>query len=316
VKERQNCDRLRLATKVAYCHHELGMSQIDICDLLSLSQSRVSRLLAIANSEGVIKTVIQTPPGVFIDLEHRIENAFGLIEVVIIDDTHDAESIISLANGAADYLEATLAADDIVGISSWSATLLQTFEAMKARPNKVVKKAVQIIGGASRNEAQSSAEKLVSRFSSIVSAEPVYLNAPAVFDTAEELQFALKEESVLKVQSIWETLTCALLGIGPIPQSRLLRESGHSLSDELQEQFLKDNLVGEVCLRFFDTWGNHIPTTFESRVLSIQLAEFFKIPRRIGIANGVHKVSAIKGAMQGGWINVLITDLTTARAIL
>ena len=36
----------------------------------------------------------------------------------------------------------------------------------------------------------------------------------------------------------------------------------------------------------------------------------------IGIAGGARKLRAIRGAVRGGWINVLITDLATARALL
>jgi len=35
----------------------------------------------------------------------------------------------------------------------------------------------------------------------------------------------------------------------------------------------------------------------------------------VGIAGGKHKLSAILGALRGGWINVLITDQFTAQAI-
>jgi DNA-binding transcriptional regulator LsrR (DeoR family) len=41
-----------------------------------------------------------------------------------------------------------------------------------------------------------------------------------------------------------------------------------------------------------------------------------KIPRRIGIAGGESKHSAIHAAVLGGWVNVLLTDTGTASALL
>ncbi len=41
-----------------------------------------------------------------------------------------------------------------------------------------------------------------------------------------------------------------------------------------------------------------------------------KIPVRIGIAGGKEKTEAISAAVKGGYINVLITDLQTARELL
>jgi len=40
------------------------------------------------------------------------------------------------------------------------------------------------------------------------------------------------------------------------------------------------------------------------------------IPRRVGIAGGERKLSAIRAALLGGWVNVLITDLSMARRLL
>ena len=82
------------------------------------------------------------------------------------------------------------------------------------------------------------------------------------------------------------------------------------------EEVLGKGAVGEVCLRFFDTWGNPIKSNFEETVFSISAQQLKRVPRRIGIASGDHKMSAIKGAVQGKWINVLITDLSTAEQLL
>jgi DNA-binding transcriptional regulator LsrR (DeoR family) len=40
------------------------------------------------------------------------------------------------------------------------------------------------------------------------------------------------------------------------------------------------------------------------------------IPRRIGIAGGESKHTAIRAALSGGWVNVLITDTATSAALL
>ena len=37
---------------------------------------------------------------------------------------------------------------------------------------------------------------------------------------------------------------------------------------------------------------------------------------RIGIAGGAEKLAAIRAALRGGYVNVLITDLDTATALL
>jgi DNA-binding transcriptional regulator LsrR (DeoR family) len=40
------------------------------------------------------------------------------------------------------------------------------------------------------------------------------------------------------------------------------------------------------------------------------------VDRAVGIAGGPEKIPAIRGALQGGWINVLITDRFSAEKLL
>ena len=309
-----NAELARLATKVAFYYHELGMSQQDIGKSLSLSQARISRLLSYANSNGIIKTVIDVPAGVQLELERKLEEAYGLLDVVIFDDQHKSNPNSSLAHESAIFLEATLSSDDIVGISSWSATLLEAAEAMTVRPHKVVQKVVHLIGGTGNRDAQVHAGRLVSRFAEVVSADPIFLDAPGV--VASSVDLAKFQSETTRVTGLWDELTCALTGIGPIPQSKLLQASGHSLDSKSLEEVLANGAVGEVCLRFFDAWGNPVNSTFDDTVFSIGANQLKKVPRRIGIASGDHKISAIKGAIQGKWINILITDLSTAEKLL
>lgn len=54
----------------------------------------------------------------------------------------------------------------------------------------------------------------------------------------------------------------------------------------------------------------------EERVISINAEAMMQVPRRVGVAGGMGKLDAIRGAVAGGWINVLITDADAARQLL
>jgi DNA-binding transcriptional regulator LsrR (DeoR family) len=71
-----------------------------------------------------------------------------------------------------------------------------------------------------------------------------------------------------------------------------------------------------VCQRFFDAAGKLVPSDLDGRVVGIDADTLRRIPRRIGIAGGQSKHSAIQAAVLGGWINVLLTDTGTASALL
>jgi DNA-binding transcriptional regulator LsrR (DeoR family) len=73
--------------------------------------------------------------------------------------------------------------------------------------------------------------------------------------------------------------------------------------------------VGDVCFRFFDEHGALVKSEIDQRVVGIGPAQLLGVPRRIGVAGGRRKQAAIRAALAGGWVNVLITDLDTARRL-
>jgi DNA-binding transcriptional regulator LsrR (DeoR family) len=48
----------------------------------------------------------------------------------------------------------------------------------------------------------------------------------------------------------------------------------------------------------------------------MSLYQLRKVDRAIGIAGGSRKFAAIRGALCGGWINILITDHFTAAKLV
>jgi DNA-binding transcriptional regulator LsrR (DeoR family) len=67
-----------------------------------------------------------------------------------------------------------------------------------------------------------------------------------------------------------------------------------------------------VCLRFFDEHGTLVRSDLNDRVLGISPDQMLNVSRRIGVAGGSRKYSAIRAAVAGKWVNVLITDKDTA----
>ena len=54
----------------------------------------------------------------------------------------------------------------------------------------------------------------------------------------------------------------------------------------------------------------------KQRVMSITPADLMQVPRRVGVAGGASKYPAIRAALRGAWVNVLVTDLDTARGLV
>jgi DNA-binding transcriptional regulator LsrR (DeoR family) len=309
--------QIRLLTKVARMYHERGIRQADIAESLHLSQARVSRLLKRAAETGIVRTVVVVAQGIHTDLEEELEDLFGLLEAVVVDvDGTDLEIMTGLGSAAGSYLESTLTGGERIGISSWSQTLLSTVDRMRPFRISGADMVTQLQGGYGAASAQAQANRLLSELAEVVGAKPTFLPAPGLVSSASTRRSLLADPAIAAVAAEWKTLTMALVGIGSLPPSQLLQASGNAVPPEEQGPLLAAGAVGDVCHRFFDAEGQPVRSNLDARIVGIDPETLRAIPRRIGLAGGPSKHRAIRAAVKGGWVNVLLTDLGTARALL
>ncbi len=310
-------DHLQLLVKVARLYHEGGMRQPEIATRLNMSQSRVSRLLKEATQVGVVRVVVVDPPGSFTEVEEQVRDAYGLRDVVITGVTDDESGLLSALGAAgARYLESTMLPTDRVGLSSWSTSLLAVVDAMSPRSTRSAHSIVQLLGGVGDPQAQVSATRLAERLARVTGGEVSYCPAPGIVSSVAVRDSLLADPHIAAVRESWGHLTMALVGIGTVQPSPLLVSSGNTLSTTELAVLGTQGSVGDVCLNFFDVEGRRVDNDLHERTLGIDAATLKRIPRRVGIAGGRGKFPAIRGAIVGGWCDVLITDINTARALL
>lgn len=175
---------------------------------------------------------------------------------------------------------------------------------------------VQVIGGVGEPGAQVQATRLSEQLARVTGARPVFLPAPGLVSSPTLRDAILQEPYIQEARKSWEDLSILLAGIGSLEPSPLLAQSGNAIPADDQAELLALGAVGDVCLRFFDSQGDPVHSQIHSRVVGIPYEQLLGVPRRIGVAGGVRKYTAIRGALSGGWVNVLITDTGTARALL
>ncbi|MDB5081543.1 MAG: deoR 1 [Chloroflexi bacterium] len=312
-------DEIRLLTKVARLYYEQDMIQPEIAAQLDLSQATVSRLLKRAKKEEIVRITVNVPMGTYPELEESLQRIYGLKEVVVVDSVEDNNQILrDLGAAAAYYLETTLHLSDVIGISSWSATLLAMVDAMQPLPlNRATRiKVLQIMGGLGSPSAEIYASRLIGRLANLVHGEATLLPAPGIVGSPEAVPILLEDRYVHAAMELFDQVTIALVGIGTLEPSGLLASSGNIFSTEELSVLRETGAVGDICLRFFDAAGVPVATPLNDRVIGMRLDQLRRVKRAVGIAGGKQKLNAIRGALQGGLINVLITDRFTAQELV
>jgi DNA-binding transcriptional regulator LsrR (DeoR family) len=310
-------DELRLVTKVARMYYEDGLTQRVIAERLDLSQSSISRLLKRAELEEIVRIIITPPSSTHPELEQALEHAFGLKEAIVVESPGDDEGLLrELGSAAAFYVTNTLQDGELIGISSWSETLLSMVNSMRPLPRSIRADVVQTLGGVGNPSAEAHAAHLTRRLAQLVGGSAHFLPAPGVAGSAEAHDVLIDDAFVRETISLFDKITLALVGIGSVEPSKLLASSGNVFSEAELASLTKQRAVGDVCLRFFDSVGNPVPTPLAQRVIGITPEQLRKVRRTVGIAGGTRKSAAILAALRGGWITVLITDKDVAVELL
>ena len=311
-------DETRLIARVARLYHESGLKQVEIAQRLQLSQATVSRLLKQAIERDIVRITVRVPVGVQADLEEALESRFGLLEAVVVETTaaNEQQLMRDLGQAAAAHLERTIQPGEVIGISSWSATLLATVNAMRPASGGEGIRVVQILGGVGNPAAEVHATELTRRLARVVDGEPVYLPVPGVVGSVEARGVLERDEHVQRVLELFPQITLAVVGIGTVEPSPLLARSGNIFSDEGLALAARAGAVGDVSLRFFDSQGKPAKTPLDERVIGLKLEELQRVPRSIAVAGGARKFKAIKGALTGRLVSHIVTDRDTAVRLL
>lgn len=306
----------RLLYKVAKAYYDDGLTQQQIGAKLRLSRIKVSRLLRTARDEKVVQISISPPQGSNADLEHRLESEYGLKEAVVVTHPNEnAEGIIAeLGVAAAGCLTRGLQGDEVIALS-WGTSVLSVVNALAPMdfPNIRV---VQLLGGLGELEAQTHGADLARRMAQALGARPRLIHAPGIVKDELVREALAKDPQVADTLDLAGRADIALVGIGLFEPGSTLLSSANTLTKAEVEDLKSRGVVGDIALQFFDERGKKVDHPINRRIVGTDLEKIKAIKRVIGVAGGLGKVRAIRAALLGELIDVLVTDHRSAEALL
>ena len=318
---RKLVDDVRLIFKCCSLYYQDGIGQKDICELLGISRPTVSRMLNAGKEMGIVKIEIHNPDNLMYgQLERELEKKFNLQEVIIVPSSSLPENKNALnpeiGRAALKFLTRILRDKDYVGVSMGS-TLQSVARADFFIENRVSCTFVPVMGGVGESRPDIHSNYLAQEFADRFGGDCVQLFAPALFSKRTLLEEFSKEQTIQKVTNLFRKLDVLIMGIG-VTNSKYstVLHTGY-VDHEALEEFNERGAVGDIILRYFDINGNTKPfDEFNSRVAGIKLPLLKKIPCRVGVAGSEHKIQSVLGAINGGYLNVLVTDIDCAQGLL
>ncbi len=313
----------RLIYKCCKLYYEETMTQQRISEKLGVSRVSVSRMIRSGKELGIVKVQVITPDLLAYNrLSQEIETMYHLKEVVVVENdplaTHyEDENAISMATIR--LLENYLHENDVIGVSM-GRTLHNVCLGKRQTEDAINCTFVPVVGGLQSGRRQNisiHANQIAADFARTFGARYSEFFAPAIF-TDKSVKEAFKNEAPIReIEKYYSRLTMVIMGIG-IPKrfTSTVVKAGF-LDEEEINSMVDRGAVGDLSLQFFDRNGQTEPfSEFNDRVTGLPLEEMNRIPNRLCIAAGKQKAEAVYGAINGGFINMLVLDQDCAKALL
>ncbi|MFD0677989.1 MULTISPECIES: sugar-binding transcriptional regulator [unclassified Paenibacillus] len=310
-----NHERFRLLVKICKLYYEDGLNQLDIAKRLGISRPHVSRMLAAAKSEGIVRISIHNPFSSEQELEKCFIETFGIQDAIIVDssDSDPNKLHAQLGRTSAALIESVLMDGDIVGLMA-GRTVASAAEELDYFAREGLQ-FVPLVGGWGSEGGAWHASSNTMAFANKLKSKYWMVHAPAVVANVETGILLRQEPEIDKVLQLAQRSRVAIISIGEVSEQATMVKSGNMSHEDITEVEAR-GAVANLCASFIDLDGREIDFPGKNRFIGLTARELRAIPNVIGIAGGAQKVKAITAALRGKWIDILVTDAATARAII
>lgn len=303
-----------LNIKIAYWYYGLGMTQDEIAKRLSFTRQKVNQIINSLVDQNVVSINIHGYERDNIELETKIEEKYGLKEVIAVTDYGDADTVVKkVANVAAQFLDEVIQQGDIIGVA-WGQTLAEVVGQMSFK-RKSNCRVIQMIGAQNIEQPVEKADEIARGMAEHLDCPSHMLYAPVLVEHAETKKWLLQEKSIKASYRMMEQCNVALIGIGNLSFESTMFKRGHLKREDIIE--LKANgFIGDVSMNPIRADGSYDQCPLTDRLLTADIECLKKINNTIAVASGVNKAEAIRATLLTGCVDTLIVDETTARIIL
>jgi DNA-binding transcriptional regulator LsrR (DeoR family) len=308
--------RDELLAQVATLYYDLGKSQQEIALEFNLSRSNISRLLKEARERGIVEIFIHHPLRRVTNLEQQLCERFGLRDATVVESVpgDDDLTLSRAAKLAARVLDQALENVQVLGLSLGRAVHATVNAFTPSRRFDI--EVVQLMGAGSQANAAFDGPVLVEQIARRLTNRVRYLYAPNIVDSAVVARGLLEQTNLAATLTLARQADVALVGIGALSPVVSGLVGANVLTPEELNAFKADGVVGDICGRHFDKFGEQVRSDLNDRVIAITLDELKAISTVIGVACTAAKVEAILGALRGGYLDILVTDSAAAEAVL
>ncbi len=305
-------EQLHLAARLYYVD---GLGQSEVAKFVKVSQAKVSRLLAMAREQGIVRITVADYDPRDKDLEARLRVQLGLETAIVIKmagGLGKADLRKSVALFAAPFVAELIRPGSVIAVAG-GRTIHALAHSLPQPGNKMLT-VVQSMGSVDSAVNEFDSQEIGRVIAQRLGGAFVAMNTPAYVSEKKMRDALMKLDQVLAVHNQLNSANVALVGVGTLENSVFIERG--VFDAQAIEELREAGAVGEICGRFYDADGDECDTSWRDLVMSVQFAQLRKISNVIGIVSGSDRTASILGAVRGGFLKGLVIDEPGARALL
>ncbi|GLQ55723.1 sugar-binding transcriptional regulator [Devosia nitrariae] len=309
-----SASRLDDAARAGWLYYVAGNTQEEIAAKLGISRQSAQRLVSLSVSEGLIKVRLDHPIGRCMDLAARLKSRFALdLAEVVPSDPANPSTTLGVAEAAAAEIEKWLkSAEPIVMAIGTGRTLKAAIEQLT--PMECPHHKVVALTGSIAPDGSAAFYNVIFNVADTVKARSFPMPLPVIASSTRERELLHGQPMIRETLALSAEADVSFVGLGDLgPQAPLFLDG--FINEAELKALQKAGAVGEICGWAFDDDGRLIEGLTNDRVASAPL------PSREGslvvaIAVGEQKLPGIRAALNRRLVNGLITNESTAGALL
>lgn len=307
-------DNTRIAVRVCRMYYLEDLSQKTIASKLGISRPQISRILSSARKDKLVSISINDPFEEESKLQDSIRKMYAVQDVFVFDVSASPEQtkLDDFGQIAASYLELFIKNKSTVGVMS-GRTVDSTVRGIVNFSRKGLE-VVPLVGGLGALNPNWHANTIALSLAQKSSGTSYALNAPIIVSDPKIRDMFIKEPEIKSVLDKGKQCNTIIVGIGDVSEKSTNIKAG-GLNSQDVSQLQQAGAVASACCSYLDRNGNILNLEIENRYIGQKLQDLQQ-STIIALAYGQRKLTAIQSLLRSKILDVLMTDLETARLLV
>ena len=306
--------QIQQAVEISKLYYLKGITQAEIARQMNLSRPTVSRAIQFARDHQIVKVQINDPLSDVRSLSQQIKDMYHLKRVKIAEPVeNNPQGILNaLGKTTAELLPQLVRDDDVIGVS-WGQTLDAVGKYLQPSERKNIQ-VVYLKGTVANSTHNNFVVNVTEAFNKNFHTRAQILPLPVIFDNAKIKTMVMQDHFIEKIVTTAEHTDVAVFTVGTTEANSTLFSLGYLSPAEIKK--LQRTAVGDIVSQFVNEQGQIVDPKLSDRTMAVPLERLKSTRESILVAGGMNKLQAIKAALNGGYANVLVTDLQNAQALM